>query len=636
MEAVVNLPEESTARLGRGRISALAFSPDQHHLVVGSSIGVWWYELPAMDPIALWDTERGMISAISFSPDGQWLATGDGDGVLKVWDVKKGTCVAKMDREENEKAYHLISHIVFSPDSQLLAASSRRDYILNVWDWQTGVQVAKFHDETNFRWFGGSRRPVTFSTDGRLLACTMPEEKLLACAEPDGSIRTPAHSTNFITVWDIETGKQLSCLASDRNFTESLDFSPCGKFLAAGEKGGIVQVWAIDSWQLLHKTIFNDEEYRMQISHSPEGTLYAAATSNNAVTVWDVEREKKCYTYCETNENIECTHFTKGSELVFATERQFKTWKLRNSQQSTAIHLHTSFPDSLAFSLDGKTLASGYWNNRIMLWDVANPLKYPICFNQFGGNCSVSVSSTGKIYAIGSDSNTAKVWEIGKTEVPLVNFTLPAKSKRITSATFAPTNKLLACGDSKGLLYIWDMQQKKNQYNLTAHADSISSVMFSPNEKQLVSVTRHGPMAILWDVSCGEKIPEFPGEIEAIAFSPNSDIIAGGRRKEIILWDVKQREILMVLPHAEKSWWPLALTFSPCGRYLVSGEWWQRGANIKKVAIRLWSLANGKNIATFYGHPTDIQALTFSPDGTLLASGSYDGTILLWDMTPYL
>jgi len=107
------LPAESVARLGRGRISDLAFSPDGCYLVVGSSIGLWWYELSTLAPIALWDTERGMISAISFSPDGQWLATGDGDGILKVWDVQSGVCVAKMERAEKERPYHLVSRIVF-------------------------------------------------------------------------------------------------------------------------------------------------------------------------------------------------------------------------------------------------------------------------------------------------------------------------------------------------------------------------------------------------------------------------------------------------------------------------------------------------------------------------------------------
>ena len=79
---------------------------------------------------------------------------------------------------------------------------------------------------------------------------------------------------------------------------------------------------------------------------------------------------------------------------------------------------------------------------------------------------------------------------------------------------------------------------------------------------------------------------------------------------------------------------PYALIFSPCGQYLVSGSWWQKGQ--EKVSIRLWEISTGENIATFWSHPTDIQELAFSPDGTLLASGSLDSTILLWDMKPVM
>ena len=57
---------------------------------------------------------------------------------------------------------------------------------------------------------------------------------------------------------------------------------------------------------------------------------------------------------------------------------------------------------------------------------------------------------------------------------------------------------------------------------------------------------------------------------------------------------------------------------------------------VDKMSIRLWEVATGENIATFWSHPTDIQSLAFSPDNTLLAIGSFDGTILLWDMKPYL
>ena len=130
-----------------------------------------------------------------------------------------------------------------------------------------------------------------------------------------------------------------------------------------------------------------------------------------------------------------------------------------------------------------------------------------------------------------------------------------------------------------------------------------------------------------------EEGSENSAEIKAIAFSPCGTVIAGGLWREIRLWDATTYQIRMAIFQPLGCQKPFALTFSPCGRYLASGAWWQ---GTEKVSIRLWEVASGENIATFWGHPTDVQSLAFSPDGALLASGSYDGTILLWDMKPYL
>ena len=82
------LPEGAIARLGRGCLWHISFSPDGRSLAAATTIGCWLYDLPTLTPLALFETERGMLQRIAFSRDAQWIATGNVDGIVKVWNTQ--------------------------------------------------------------------------------------------------------------------------------------------------------------------------------------------------------------------------------------------------------------------------------------------------------------------------------------------------------------------------------------------------------------------------------------------------------------------------------------------------------------------------------------------------------------------
>ena len=641
------LPDGAISRFGRGYVHAMAVSPDGAYLAVATKIGLWWYDLATMQPVALWETERGMLGAIAISHDGRLAATGDWDGVIKVWDIQRSVCITKIvrpdpveEKNKNTPSSSIIRSLAFSPDNQHLAATGNRDERVYTWDPRTGTPLATFYDpqrETRNPNPSRSRiRPVAFSPDSRLLACT-------------ASVGT-TDSADVVLVWNIVSGECLASLTEQPSFVRSLCFSPCGQTLAIGGYKGTVQVWNVKTWEQEGVYQNYDGTSRMSVCYSQEGVLHTLENTleSGTVVVWDVERHEKRHTFVEKEWEIEEALFSSSSHFVVAGAKEWAVWSPGDTNPRKVPHSHVSFPNSVTFSQDGKKVAAGFVGyGSTLFWDIANSMQPPTFSKISDAPQAVSVSTSEKIHstAFAYDENTVKIEEADENTTPMT-LTLPDPEAVGTAAAHAPLRHLIACADSKGHLYVWDMRSGDVRCVLTHTLplegnwddDKISRLIFSQDGKHLVSVpSSSGTMANLWDIDTGKEIPEFRIDcVYTVAFSPCDHKIACGMINQIRLWDINSCRTLLTLPHTYPSCYPRALAFSPCGKYLASGAWWHRGVETEKVPIRLWEVATGENIATFWGHPTDVQDLAFSPDGTLLASGSFDGTILLWDMKPVI
>ena len=640
------LPEGAIARLGRGNVGSMAFSPDGQYFAVGSWIGLWLYELPTLSPIALWDTERGMTGSVSFSPDGSQIVTATSGGNIKVWDIERGICTEMDDRGKQE--------ISFSRDGQHLAGANCRmeNGKIYVWCPHTGAKIRETEVQSPYDAY-----PLCFSPDLSLLAGKNNPQKRPGRNIADG---------DSITVWHVETGEQIADITGHPEPVRKFCFSPCGQLLAAGDWHGAVHVWNVESGQL-ETTYTEYGESQMYPYFLPEGELITAAVSERKVEIWQVEKDEKLDEF-EHRGNSKFVSFSDcGTQLAVASESEIKIWRKDNNSDAhtlSTLHGHIPTMDTLVFSSDEKTLAAGLWNDNVLLWDVASRRSYrPEGEKLPGISHHVYLSASGKLLSTCTDANLLKVWQVGKHE-PITELTA-AEAKLIRAEAFAPTQHRLARADTEHNIHVWEYTPTaesesedsawKKHTTLVGHTTFILGVAFSPDGKRLASITAGIPDtakaperdARLWDVDVGEEITKLATKfsdsklyrsstvnIAGIAFSPRGDIIAGGQFGEIILWDATDGKTLMRIPQPKESQRPITLCFSPCGQYLASGAWWQ--TRLQKVPIRLWEVATGKNIATFCGHTTDAQCFTFSQDGTLLVSGGHDGAIYLWDLKPYL
>jgi len=322
---------------------------------------------------------------------------------------------------------------------------------------------------------------------------------------------------------------------------------------------------------------------------------------------------------------------------------------------------HSATSGSVIFFQNGKALVSGHGEGSgIVFWNVLQKIAQqtlPATVELNAAGRTISMSPDEKFLATGF-LKMIEIWDI-ISGIRLQEF---AENQSISAVAFSPTSKHFVSATQEGELYVWDTQRWEKKYSFNGqHTSRVLSIVFRPDGKQLLSVSADKTVRV-WDfetldliallsllssldaaiykgdvedikkrLHAAQKTGQAPQsrQIMCIIFSPSGDIIAGGLSGEIRFWDATTYETRMVILLPKGCQRPFALAFSPCGRYLASGSWWYGG---DKVSIRLWDVSIGENIATFWGHPTDVQDLAFSPDGTLLASGSFDGTILLWDM----
>lgn len=634
------LPEGAIARLGRGTGGDMAFSPNGQYFAVGTSIGLWLYELPTLSPIALWDTERGRTGQVGFSPDSQRIITRTSSQTVKVRDVQSGVCVTQIEKPDKQQ----ISYLAFSQDGQHIATiSDGRDSKIYIWCSHTGRKVRETEIQPPYK-----VSPSCFSPDLSLLAGknSAPNDRGRNIGDGDS-----------ITVWQVDTGKQIVNITGYSERVRKFCFSPCEQFLAVGGWQGTIHVWDVISGHL--ETSYTDYgESQMYPYFLPDGELITAAVSERKIEIWQVEKGEKLDEF-EHRGSRSAVHFSdSGTQLALANPCEIQIWTKGNNPGAhtlLTLHGHISTMDTLVFSADEKTLASASWGDNVLLWDIRSKRSYhPQSEKLPASSHNVYRSPSGKIIAINVYGDNLNVLEVGKRE-PLAELTgLEGWLGR--AKAFSPTGHRIASVDANDNIHIWECSGGESWKKHTTVINdeefiyglrhSPTGLAFSPDGKRLASISRTRDWkAGLWDVDSGEQIVELPltpllkrrtyrGYDTGIAFSPRGDIIAGGTWGEIMLWDATDGKTLMTLPQPEESQRPITLCFSPCGEYLASGAWWQGG--LQKVPIRLWEVATGKNIATFWGHTTDVQCFTFSQDGTLLVSGGHDGAIYLWDLTPYL
>ncbi len=343
---------------------------------------------------------------------------------------------------------------------------------------------------------------------------------------------------------------------------------------------------------------------------------------------------------------IQENSFDFARELLDQCPPKFRGWewgRLRYLTELDQQSFDAGAPvDAVAFSPDGKVLASGDWQGRVVLRDpVSGAEKFADKLSQYVH--AVAYSPDGKTLATGASDGQVRLLDSVTGDEKAA---LSLSNEAILCVTFSPDGKQLAAAGYDNNIYLCDLATRRVVQTLQGHGWWVWSVAFSPDGEELVSASQEGK-AIVWRRADGEfkQLTEFTGHrgpVYGAAWSPTQNLIAtAGYDNTICVWNPAEVQPIDIAKRLEGAPDPptkyrrleghagpvRSVAFSTDGTQLVTAS--------HDNTVRVWNVADSKLVQTLRGHASRVKTAVFSPDGTLIASGGQDHRVRLWDAAGY-
>jgi WD40 repeat protein/serine/threonine protein kinase len=641
----------------KGRVFSVAFSPDSTRLVSGAA---------GDQTVRVWNTQTGQVVAsftghnvgvwaVAFNSDGKRIVSGGENGSICVWEADTGKEVFCLTGHTG-----LIFNVAFSPDGKRIASASF-DKTARIWDADTRKELGCLTAHT------AEVRRVEFSGNGKLLATGSDAEMIL---------------------WDADTLKQIKTLSTPAGW---LAFDPDGQTLLTGshESGGKVHKvtrWNIATGQEVASYPLEGRDSWALYQLSPDGkTLFATRDAADVpyVRAYDAATGKELFPQSQPIAGVSALAVSPdGKLLASAADRFVQLWELDDWKAGQAkppariLSGHNEGIPSLAFSPDGKLLASGSTDSTIILWDVASGKEQRTLTGHSRENSRLAFSPDGQTIAAGGSDGFVRFWDV-KTGAEKTPQRLHTGIVRVVA--YSPDGKWIASGGADRLVQLVETATGRRQ--LFRPGTTVTSLAFSRDSQTLFAVT-DGPNAVLRSWNLETKKETLLGGTETVhtlglAVHPAGELLATSNRSGVVrFWHLPSGAALTAaVGDKPRATFVDHLAFTPEGRYLAVGH--PNGTisiyrtpapprpydpglprklpdplelakqpspadklDRKDIPVHLFvNFGMGKVdaplelVAILTHGEKQVMSVAISPDGKLLASGTFDGTAKLWDLT---
>lgn len=631
----LGVAQRSQAQSVPGAVQHTSAEPDLDHRLYAASLAaaeaalrqhetdrlVRWLE-EAPEPLRGWEwrylkaqadrssarlpLDIGTLTDLGVSPDGKTLAIAGGDGTIVLVEAATG-----------QPSHTLRGHTsavwspTFSSDGRRLASASS-DGTLRLWDVATGRELLS----------------LSGNGQGVAGAAWSPDNRRLVVGSWDRTAERGVWGT--LNVWDAGTGESLQRLEHGGYPIASVVFSRDGSTLFGATWDGNILVWDTSRWGEPRVVPPPDDPGYKRINDidlSPDGTRLAVAYADGKVRIWNPATWRvvtELFVPAEgfTKGMNDVAYFPGGERLATVGEDfTLRIWDAATAGQLGVYHGHDRNVLTVAIGHGGETLFTGGTDRVLRTWRMADIAEdrwtwslphtaYGVAFNP-SLDRAVVTTWQGWIRIIDAlTGREIRAWQ-GHRQSGLV-------------VDWSRDGRWIVSSGNDGRVVLWNAATGAQVVELQDVSRQILAVAFSP-DGSLVAAPADAGVVRLWQVPSGEPAGELRGEgtrtPAAIAWSPDGRTLAEGSTDGVIrLWDVASRTLTG--RHELGAGGGLSLTIHPDGTRLVAAA---------GRTVRVWSLADGRDIAVFPPPVTTVQSLTYSPDGTRLVLGLANNTFEIWD-----
>jgi len=450
---------------------------------------------------------------------------------------------------------------------------------------------------------------------------------------PDG--RTLAvGGGHVVKLLDFNSHNELGELrAADTNeWIRCLAFSPRStNILATAGDAGVIRLW-----NLTTKEVTNFVEHLDRVSalaFSPDGNTLAVAGLYvpHVVSAWNLAEKRLLWTTNVDNPANALAFSPDGNVLVSGGGRgngNALVWEVATGKELAPFPLlHKGWMSSLAFSSDGRTLATSASDGQLIIWDFAERRAKGQPIKRGGG--SVAFSPDGRLVACIGVDLIARVWDVASHQLVALLRNLGP----VLELAFTPDGTRILCTSEGNTVRVWDATGRTDKDTLAAHKSWVTQVAFSQDGRRLASVDFDLGVTKLWDVPTRRFITDLPGAEPhsggGAAFSPDGKLLAtSSYRGTVRLWDTTTFQRLRVLTNDFSAG---SLAFSPNSKVLGLATGYMPSRTMQPRTLAFWDVASAQKLNRLTAAEPDASAVTFSKDGRLVGVGYFTGWVRLWD-----